>query len=141
MCDQKEKKVDQGLAGNETIEQYIEMLQKEPSQEMLAVTLTSIRRRMQAGGQMIVALDAGAGTQMQIQMMQVENGEKWLPVFTSFEEEMRGNTGVMSTFMADIRQLLEMALTETQVEGLLINPWNKSLRLDKGLIRIILGVM
>ena len=36
-----EPKMDEGLKGNEKIEYYVAMLQKEPSQELLAVTLTS----------------------------------------------------------------------------------------------------
>ena len=38
---------DEKLQGNEKIEEAIEGLKKEPTQEMLAHTLTVIRRRMQ----------------------------------------------------------------------------------------------
>ena len=44
----------------------------------------------------------------------------------------------MSTFLASIEQLLGMALTG-DVEGLLLNPWNLTMKLDKDLIRIIKG--
>lgn len=37
--------VDEGLQGNETIEEAILVLQQEPTEEMLAHTLTVIRRR------------------------------------------------------------------------------------------------
>lgn len=50
MADHKNKKqnetVDAGLCGNEKIEEAIAALQQEPTQEMLAHTLTVIRRRM-----------------------------------------------------------------------------------------------
>ena len=128
---------DQGLRGNEKIEGYISMLQKEPSQEMLAVALTSIRRRMKEGGQMIVPVALGVDNRLQIQAMQVE-GKTYLPAFTGFEEQMKGKTQVMSTFLADIGQLLIMALN-ADVEGVIINPWNLTMKLDKNLIRIILG--
>ena len=129
--------MDEGLKGNEKIESYIAMLQKEPSQELLAVTLTSIRRRMQEGGQFIVPVDYRADGSLQVQIMET-NGKKWLPAFSGFEEQMKGNTQVMSTFLANIDQLLGLALTG-DVEGLLLNPWNLTMKLDKNLIRIILG--
>ena len=129
--------MDEGLKGNEKIESYIAMLQKEPSQELLAVTLTSIRRRMQEGGQFIVPVDYRADGSLQVQIMET-NGNKWLPAFSGFEEQMKGNTQVMSTFLANIDQLLGLALTG-DVEGLLLNPWNLTMKLDKNLIRIILG--
>ena len=129
--------MDEGLKGNEKIESYIAMLQKEPSQELLAVTLTSIRRRMQEGGQFIVPVDYRADGSLQVQVMET-NGKKWLPAFSGFEEQMKGSTQVMSTFLANIDQLLGLALTG-DVEGLLLNPWNLTMKLDKNLIRIILG--
>ena len=46
MSDQENQNVDEGLRGNEQIEEAIAALQQEPSQEMLAHTLTVIRRRM-----------------------------------------------------------------------------------------------
>ena len=48
--------VDEGLQGNETIEEAILALQQEPTEEILAHTLTVIRRRARANGQFIVAV-------------------------------------------------------------------------------------
>ena len=101
----EEKHMDESLKGNEIIEEYIAMLQKEPSPELLSVVLTSVRRRMKAGGQMIVAVDANAVSAPKVQIMELPGGERWLPVFTSFEEQMKGNSHVMSTFLADIGRL------------------------------------
>ena len=42
---------DEGLKGNEKIEEAISALQQEPSQELLAHALTMIRRRMKEEGQ------------------------------------------------------------------------------------------
>ena len=41
---------DEGLEGNEKIEQAVAALQQETTQEQLAHTLTVIRRRMREGG-------------------------------------------------------------------------------------------
>ena len=46
----------------------------------------------------------------------------------------------MSTFMADIGQIFDMALSG-EVAGVLLNPWNRTMRLDRNLIRIIRGTM
>ena len=45
---------DEGLRGNEKIEEAIAGLQQEPTQEMLAHALTVVRRRMKENGQLIV---------------------------------------------------------------------------------------
>ena len=132
-------KTDKGLAGNEKLENQIGMLQKEPSPEMLSVVLTTVRRRMKEHGEMIVPVEADPSGNMRVQIMQIENGEKWLAVYTSFEEQMMGGQSVQSTFLSEIGQLLRMVLHENSVEGLLVNPWNRSLRLSRDLIRIVLG--
>ena len=85
---------DEKLQGNEKIEAAIEGLKKEPTQEMLAHTLTVIRRRM------------------------------------------KGADKVMSAFMGNMRQLFEAE----EVKGIIVNPWNRTIMLDKNLIRIILGM-
>ena len=46
-------KTDKGLLGNEKIEEAVAALQQETTQEMLAHTLTVIRRRMREAGQLI----------------------------------------------------------------------------------------
>lgn len=130
---------DEGLIGNEKIEECIEMLQKQPSEEMLAVTLTTIRRRMQEGAKVVVSVDGTPGDNFQIQVLSLENGEQWLSAFTSFDEELKGGSPVMSTFMADLGELLKMALESEAVEGVILNPWNRTLMMDKDLIGLVVG--
>ena len=135
-----DKKTDEGLYGNEKIEEAIAALQQEPTQELLAHALTVVRRRMRENGQMIIAVEPGmSGEQMKLQAVQTADGNSWWAVFTSFEEELKGSGSVMSTFMTDIQKVLEAALSEGQISGVIINPWNCTLMLDKTLIRIIQG--
>ncbi len=132
--------LDKGLQGNETIEKAILALQEQTSQEMLAHALTVVRRRMKEGGQLIVAVDPSkASGQMEVQILKTQDGRALWAAFTSFEEEMKGSGAVMSTFMADIRQLFEAAASEETICGIIINPWNRTLMLNKALIRIVLG--
>ena len=131
---------DEKLRGNDKIEEAVEALQKEPTQERLAHTLTVIRRRMREEGEFIVAVEPiSDGSQLKLQTISTEDGCSWWPVFTSFEEEMKGSNQVMSTFMGSIRQLFEMALQTEEIEGIILNPWNRTIMLDKTLIRIVLA--
>lgn len=137
--EKNEKQVDEGLQGNEKVEMAIMALQQEPTGEMLAHALTVIRRRMRESGQLILALEASPGEMMQVQAIQTKDGQRWWAAFTGFEEELKGSGSVMSTFLTDMEQLFRKALLEDEVQGVILNPWQKTLMLDKTLIRIILG--
>ena len=137
--EKNEKQVDEGLQGNEKVEMAIMALQQEPTGEMLAHALTVIRRRRRESGQLILALEASVGEMMQVQAIQTKDGQRWWAAFTGFEEELNGSGSVMSTFLTDMEQLFRKALLEDEIQGVILNPWQKTLMLDKTLIRIILG--
>ena len=137
--ERNEEQVDEGLQGNEKIETAILALQQEPTGEMLAHALTVLRRRMRENGQLILALDAPAGETMQVQAIQTKDGQCWWVAFTGFEEELKGSGSVMSTFLTDIEPLFRKALQEDGISGVILNPWQRTLMLDKTLIQIILG--
>ena len=122
---------DKGLQGNEKIEEAIAGLQKETTQEMLAHTLTVIRRCMKADGQFIIAVEPPKGDgQIRLEAIKTEDGRSWWAAFTSFEEELKGGGSV---------KLFETALTADEIEGVILNPWNRTIMLDKYLIKVILG--
>ena len=123
----------------ECIEQAIAGLQQEATPEQLAHTLTVIRRRMQEGGQVIVAVEPPkGGSQMLLQAIETD-GKTWWAAFSSFEEELKGGGSVKSTFLANIDKLFASALTVPEIAGVIINPWNRTIQLDKNLIQIIEG--
>lgn len=133
-------KTDKGLLGNEKIEEAVAALQQETTQEMLAHTLTVIRRRMREAGQLIVAVEPSMGdNNLNIQSVKTDDGKCWWMAFTSFDEKLKGSGSVMSTFMADIEKMFESAINAEGIEGIIINPWNRTIMLDKELIRIVLG--
>lgn len=137
-----DNKIDEGLLRNEKIEEAIAALQQSPTEELLAHALTVVRRRMRENGQVIIAVEPNAAAdQMKLQAVKTSDGNSWWAVFTRFDEEMKGSGSVMSTFMTDIGKVLEAALSEEEIHGVIINPWNRTLMLDKTLIRIILGNM
>ncbi len=132
---------DEGLQGNEKIEEAIAALQKELTDEMLAHTLTVIRRRMKAKGQLILAVDdPGGDGKLNVQAVKTDDGKNWWAAFTSFEEELKGGGSVMSTFLTDVEQLFHSAIATDEIEGIIINPWNRTLMLNKQLLKIVLGV-
>lgn len=128
---------DEGLQGNEKIEAAILALQQEPTQEMLAHTLTVIRQRMREKGQWIVAVEPVPGAPMQLKQLQTADGKAWWYAFTSFEESLKGAEQVKSTFLAEIDKLFDAALTVPDIQGIILNPWNRTIQLDKHLIHII----
>ena len=131
---------DKGLQGNEKIEQAIAVLQQEATQEMLAHTLTVIRRRMRENGQLILSVEPPTGdNQLRIGTVKTGDGKVWWAAFTSFEEELKGGGSIQSTFLTDIDQLFHSALQINEIEGIILNPWNRTIMLDKNLINIILG--
>lgn len=131
---------DDRLKENIRIELAIEQLQKVPSQEILAHTLTVLRRRMKEGGELIPALDQNAGmNSLQMRVLRTEDGRSWFLAFTSFEEQIKDSNPVMSAFTAKIEQLFQMTLGEKNIDGLILNPWNRTIMLDKNLLRIVMG--
>ena len=126
--------------GNEKIEQAVCQLQQEPTQEQLAHTLTVIRRRMRENGQVVVAVEPNpASEQMQLRALRTADGASWWYAFTSFEEEMKGAEAVQSTFLVELEKLLDAALQVPEIQGIILNPWNRTIQLDKPLLRIIKG--
>ena len=97
---------DEGLKDNIKIENAIAALQQESTQEMLAHTLTVIRRRMKEKGRLIIAVEPPkADGNLNIQAIKTDDGRMWWMAFTSFDEEVKGSSSVMSTFMSDIDSL------------------------------------
>ena len=133
-------KTDEGLLGNEKIEDAIAALQQQPTQELLAHALTVVRRRMRENGQVIIAVEPNAEAgQMKLQAVKTSDGNSWWAVFTSFDEEMKGAEPVQSTFLVDMEKLFDAALAVPEISGIILNPWNRTIQLDKTLIRIIKG--
>ena len=71
--------------------------------------------------------------------MKTADGKKWWSAFTSFEEELKGSDRVMSTFLTAIEPLFQSAVQVNEIEGIILNPWNRTIMLDKTLLRLILG--
>lgn len=76
---------------------------------------------------------------MNVQAVKTSDGKNWWVAFTGFDEELKGGDSVKSTFLTDMDKLFQSALTVDEIEGAIINPWNRTIMLNKRLISIILG--
>ena len=133
-------KVDKELQGNEKIEEAIATLQSQSTPELLAHALTVIRRRMKEQEQLIIAVEPSPlSNEMNVQAVKTSDGKNWWVAFTGFDEELKGGDSVKSTFLTDMDKLFQSALTVDEIEGVIINPWNRTIMLNKRLISIILG--
>ena len=130
---------DKSLIGNEKIEEGIEALKNDFSDEKLASVMTVIRKRILEEGQFVVSVDVSlSDTNLSLKTVTF-NDRKWFVAFTSFEEEMKGKNGVMSGFLADIGKLFDMALNSSEVEGVLLNPFGNMMTINKQIISVIKG--
>ena len=101
-------------------------------------SITTSTHRMKEGGQFIVDVEPQpASVQMSLKTITTPDGALWWMAFTSFEEELKGADNIKSTFLADIEKIFEAALSVPQIKGIIINPWNKTIMLDKNLIKVI----
>ena len=119
--DQAKAQLDKTLQGNDKIETAIAALQQDATEEMLAHVLTVIRRRTKERAQLIIAVEPPKGDGI-INLQAIKTSNQ-----------------IMSTFTADIDKLFYSALEEPSIEGVIINPWNRTIMLNKTLINIILG--
>lgn len=95
---------------------------------------------MRENGQVVVAVEPNpASEQMQLRALRTADGASWWYAFTSFEEEMKGAETVQSTFLVELEKLLDAALQVPEIQGIILNPWNRTIQLDKTLLRIIKG--
>ena len=133
------EQIDVSLIGNDKIEEAIVNIQKEPTEENLVRALSIVRHRMNDKGQLIIAVEPPLPDgKLNLKVIKTEDGQMWWIAYTSFDEELKGADQVKSTFLSEISRMFEAALTVPEIAGIIINPWNRTIMLDKHLIRIIM---
>ena len=133
------EQIDVSLIGNDKIEEAIVNIQKEPTEENLVRALSIVRHRMNDKGQLIIAVEPPLPDgKLNLKVIKTEDGQMWWIAYTSFDEELKGADNIKSTFLTDIDKLLNSALQVDEISGIIINPWNKTLMIDKELIKICL---
>lgn len=130
---------DKNLRGNDTIENSLIQFKKSMTDENLTHTLSLLRKRMKENGHFVVAVRVAANGNMELRTVKTPDGKEWFAVFTSFEEQNQGGDNIKSTFTAEMTQVFQISLQTPNVEGILLNPWNLSLKMDKSIISLIMG--
>ena len=145
-----------GTVGNRLTEEAIERFYSESTKENLIAILESIRTRMHEDGQWILPVippqdlwgildtdniqvgNTFTLTQPQhfkLHKLQTSDEKTWLAAFTNRNECEKGQS--TSTITQDIRQMLK-SCRDMDEEGIILNPWDKSFKLTKELIRMVL---
>jgi len=132
-------KQDKTLTGNKLIEDAVKKMYRTLNDENLAAVLTVIRKRMNDGGHFVVAVKAGTENRFELRPVTTPDGNKWFAAFTSFDEELKRTEGVVSGFTAEISKLFDIALASDEINGIILNPWDKALKMDKTTIRLVRG--
>lgn len=130
---------DKTLIGNKLIENALIKMYKNLNDKNLADVLTVIRKRMNDGGHFVVAVKYGTENSMELRPVSTPDGKRWFAAFTSFDEELKKSDPVVSGFTAEISKLFDIALGSDEITGIIINPWDKALKLDKNTIKLIKG--
>lgn len=135
----KYMEADKNLQGNEILEEKIIKMYENLTDRTYADALEAVRERMKAGGHLVVAVrPAGVGG-LELRPVSTPDGISWIAAFTGLEEEIKKKDAIMSGFTAEISKLFDMVLESENINGLIINPWDKALKLDKRIIRLIKG--
>ncbi len=149
---------DPSLAGNVIIEQAIANFKAEETAQRLDALLGSIRIRIQQGGQFMIPVIPPAsfiamldpehikyGDVVQSEEEQhftlchldTDDGKRWNAAFTSREEYDKGDPASIIT--CDIDSFLGSYIDgETDIEGVVLNPWDNPVFLTKEIIEIIM---
>lgn len=123
------------LEGNELIETAIEHFYAEGSRETLVAVLDAIRTRMHADGHLIFPVaEEDDGKKYSLCALKSQDGKLWQAAFTSQAEYEKGeHSQVLSHFIdSTLRSCLDSDLA-----GVVINPWGRSFQLTKELIGMI----
>ncbi len=125
------------LQGNKLIEADIALFYKAQTEEHLAKVLSTIRSRRLDAGHFVIAVKPGENNQMDLRTITTPDGRKWFAAFTSFDEELKKSDPIVSGFTAEIGKLFETAMSSHQIAGIILNPWDKAIKLDKGTIELL----
>ena len=124
------------LDGNELIEAAIDRYYKESSRETLIAILDTIRQRMLADGHFIfpVLVDEKDENRFAFPSIQTTDGKIWNVAFTSHAKYEKGQLGRVISISID---RIKKICLESETAGFIINPWGKSIMLEKDLIEMI----
>ena len=129
---------DKNLLGNKRIEDAIADMYKDLTDENLTKVIYIIRERIKENGHFVVAVKPGNDHGLVLRTVSTQDGNKWFAAFTSLEEEIKKKEDIVSGFTAEMSSLFEMTLNSNEICGIIINPWDKALKLTKELVSLLM---
>ena len=144
--------------GNEAIEEAIAGFRATKDKDRLLMLMVMLQRRMEEGGQFLVAVEVPqaaidmidpetvkAGDVLQAKedlrfvprTLQLNAEKETFAAFTSREEAMKGEPS--SVISVSIRQFFESVLAEEKVAGGTLNPWGELFFVPKDMMQAILN--
>lgn len=124
---------DKNLKGNERIEDALGVMYDNLCDENLSIVLSYIRERIKEDGHFVVAVDES----MSMRTITLADKTSWFAAFTSVEEQLKGSDKVVSGFTAKISEIIDMVNRNDNISGVILNPWNNGLKID----RVIAGIL
>ena len=124
------------LEGNRLIEESIAAYYAEGSKENLVGVITAIRERMHADGQLLFPIVMNPENENEVAFctLTTKDGKRWNAAFTSQEEFEKGDPCDLAPNFID--RGLRLTL-ESNVAGIIINPWGQSFMFTKLLIEMM----
>ncbi len=125
---------DSFLEGNELVVDAIAKYYADSSEENLAEVLEAIRSRMHADGHFLFPVDKDDDGTMTFLAIRTKDGRSWQGAFTSRAEYEKGAPAhILSNFIDNTLK----SCMDSDLDGLIINPWGQSFLLAKELIQRI----
>jgi len=125
------------LDGNEFIEEAIDIFYANQNMENLNKILHVICERMHADGHFLFPIikNEDDPNQFAYQSIETNDGKNWMAAFTSATEYEKGQSSELLSYFIDAT--LKTTL-ESDMEGIVINPWDKRFFLNKEMIKVII---
>ena len=122
------------------LEQAIGAMTAKPTNEALFAVLQQLQQMMEQGVCLMVPADRAPGAEgqedrVQFRLLQAADGTGLLPAFTSQEQLQQG--AATQAVELELETLLQTALSNEQVSGIVINPWSQPFRLNRQLMQMM----
>ena len=146
------------MYGNEELAAAMKAAHQDGGQESFIKVLDLIARRIAEQGQFVLPVQmpqaafdmlgdldkikagdivkAAEDIHMKPQTLTGKDGKVWFAAFTDYNEAEKGEAS--STVNQYIKDILKVALASEEKEGLIINPWEDPIFLDKDMLRMVL---
>lgn len=127
------------LKGNKSVERAIDRFHGDRNEKNFQSLIRAIRKQMAAGKQLLLPVeypDPEDDQTFQLRTVTEEDGKSYFACFTGEDALQQGEQTAVISYSID--SILELAIDQDWVSGIVINPFGTSCRLPKGVLQLIL---